>query len=199
MDLVFVIHGEAQHSLGFPGSREMKDPQLTERGRTDALRLRSLKPLSDADAVIAGPTLRMLQTAELWCEGTPVARFVHPLAGPRQYPFRYDFHTMPCDMPLEPGRLAGRFPKWQLPADLPEYLWLQGIHTLPGLLFAQQADRFLAWCRNLGKERVYIVTEAGTSRAYQAHLAEARCGGARRLLTTMEEDGGGFALSVCSG
>ncbi|WP_246063100.1 histidine phosphatase family protein [Paenibacillus ehimensis] len=198
MDLVFVIQGEAQHSLGLPGSRQMKDPQLTEKGRMDALRLRSLKPLSDTDAVIAGPTMRMLQTAELWCEGTSAARFAHPLAGPRQYPFRYDFHTMPCDMPLEPGRLAGLFPKWQMPADLPEYLWLQGIHTLPGLLFAQQADRFLAWCRALGKERVYVVTEAGTSRAYQAHLASARCGGTEKLLTQLEEDGG-FALSVCSG
>ncbi|MCZ8520658.1 MULTISPECIES: histidine phosphatase family protein [Paenibacillus] len=173
MDMVFVLHGESEHSLNEEG-RMMKDPRLTEAGRREAERLRLRFRLSAADAVLAGPTLRMLETAQLWTLGSECTRMAHPLVGPRQHPVCYDFRTHPCDLPLEQGRLRADFPDWEMPADLPEHLWLQGIHTLPGLLFAQQADRFLQWCRQLQKERVFIVTDAGTTDAYIDHI-RSRC------------------------
>ncbi|WP_426454941.1 histidine phosphatase family protein [Paenibacillus sp. S-38] len=173
MDMVFVLHGESQHSLHQDGE-QMRDPGLSEAGRREAQRLRQRFRLSSADAVLAGPTVRMLETAQLWTAGSDCVRMVHPLAGPRQHPVRYDFRTPPCDEPLEPSRIRAEYADWLMPPELPEHLWLQGIHTLPGLLFAQQADRFLQWCRQLGKQRVFIVTDAGTTDAYIAHI-RSRC------------------------
>ncbi|UUZ94301.1 hypothetical protein LJK87_06850 [Paenibacillus sp. P25] len=137
-------------------------------GEEAALRLRTGSPLSSEDAVVAGPALRSLQTARLWCEGTACARFVHPLAGPRQHPFVYDFRTPPCDRPMEPEHILAKFSEMLLAEGLPEPLWSQGIHTSPSPLFTQHAERFLAWCGNLDQARVFVVTDPGTVRAYQS-------------------------------
>ncbi|CAG7642340.1 histidine phosphatase family protein [Paenibacillus allorhizosphaerae] len=177
MEIVFVQHGEAMHQLGGGSRLHAQDPPLTDKGKREAVRLSRLEPLSESDAIVAGPVLYLLQTADLWSKGTGCSRFVHPLAGPRQHPFRYDFRTPPCEWPMESERITTGFPEFLPPAHLPEHLWLQGIHTLPGILFAQHAERFLAWCRNLEKSRVFIVTAEGTLQAYRAHLAAGSSGG----------------------
>ncbi|TVY11486.1 histidine phosphatase family protein [Paenibacillus cremeus] len=170
MEIIFVLHVEAKHRLGTPSGQELRDPSLTERGRRAAAMLRKSEPLTESDALITGPTNFMLQTAQIWSQGTDCARFVHPLAGPRQFPFRYDFQTPPCDMPMEPERIMANFPELLLAGGLPEHLWLQGIDTLPGMLFSQLVERFLLWCRSLEKNRVFIVTGEGTLKAYREHL-----------------------------
>lgn len=170
MELFFVKHGEAEHLASRPARFELRDPGLTQGGLQHAEELRKQYPLTQEDALVAGPTLRTLQTARIWSQGVDCARFIHPLAGPRQHPFRYDFHTLPCDLSLEQGRLSEEFGDFLPAAELPAYLWLQGIHTLPGLLFEQQAARFLAWCRHLGKARVWVVTHARTTAAYRELL-----------------------------
>jgi broad specificity phosphatase PhoE len=180
MELFFVRHGESEHLISEPVRYQLKDPGLTEKGVRHAEELRQQFPLTTEDAIVAGPTLRTLQTARIWSQGTDCARFVHPLAGPRQHPFRYDFQTLPCDYSLDHGRQSAEYSEFLPAADLPAYLWLQGIHTLPGLLFAQQADRFLAWCGQLGKTRVWVVTHARTTMAYQELLL---------LQTHSEEEG----------
>ncbi|CAG7612553.1 hypothetical protein PAESOLCIP111_01545 [Paenibacillus solanacearum] len=177
MEIIFVRHGEAMHQLDGGNGLCAHDPPLTDKGRRAAIRLSRLEPLGESDALVAGPVLYLLQTADLWARGTGCSRFVHPLAGPRQHPFRYDFRTPPCQRPMELERIAGRFPEFLLPAHLPEHLWLQGIHTLPGILFAQQAERFLTWCRGLEKSRVFIVTAESTLQAYRAHVSASSSGG----------------------
>jgi hypothetical protein len=170
MELLFVRHGEAEHRKQSSADYAVKDPKLTQSGLQYALELKKRYPLTEEDTVIAGPTVRTLQTARLWAEGTGCSRFVHPLAGPRQHPFRYDFHTLPCDYSLEPERIVQEFGDFLPASHLPTYLWLQGIHTLPKLLFTQQAERFLEWCGGLEKARVWVITHARTIQAFQELL-----------------------------
>jgi len=136
-------------------------PWLTPRGRKQALQLAERMPLDDSDAIVTGPFLRMLQAGRLWAGGSGASRFVHPLAGTRQNPFRFDFAMKQHERPMELAEVTGQFPEWLPAPGLPEHLWLQGVHTMPPLLFAQQAARFVDWCRALQKSRVVIVTDEG--------------------------------------
>ncbi|MDF2961205.1 MAG: histidine phosphatase family protein [Paenibacillus sp.] len=170
MEIVFVRHGHGEHMVRIPDSYNVADPGLTELGKEEAVQLRMTLPLTEEDAVIASPTRRALQTAQLWCAGTNAARFIHPAIGPRQFPNRYDFTTMPCDTTLEPPRLTELFSDFLLPGDVPAYLWLQGINTVPDLLFEKWADQFLAWCKRLDKKKVYMVSHDGTIASYMRHI-----------------------------
>jgi broad specificity phosphatase PhoE len=170
MEIVFIRHGHGEHMLRVPDSYLVSDPALTDRGVEESLRLRSRLPLTEHDVVIASPTRRTLQTARLWCEGTHAARFIHPAIGPRQFPSRYDFRTMPCDATLEPPQLIEQFSEFLLPADVPAYLWAQGINTTPALLFEKWAEQFIAWCKKIDKNKVYMVSHDGTIAAYMQLL-----------------------------
>ncbi|PZE22066.1 histidine phosphatase family protein [Paenibacillus xerothermodurans] len=170
MEIIFVRHGEGEHSAQIPESYQLTDPGLTEHGIQEAKQLTSTLPLSETDAVIASPTRRTLQTAQLWCAGTNAERYVHPAIGPRQFPIRYDFTTLPCDTTFEPQRLTKLFGDFLLPNDVPAYLWLQGINTVPALLFNKWAEQFIAWCKRLNKDKVYLVTHDGTIAAYMEYL-----------------------------
>jgi broad specificity phosphatase PhoE len=170
MELIFVRHGHGEHMVKIPDSYKVADPGLTRRGREEAERLKISLPLTEQDAVIASPTRRALQTAQLWCAGTNAARFVHPAIGPRQYPSLYDFTTLPCDQTLEPPRLIELFSEFLLPNDAPSYLWLQGINTVPALLFEKWADHFIAWCKKLDKNKVHLVSHDGTIASYMEYI-----------------------------
>lgn len=174
MDIVFVRHGQAEHTLCIPDSYGVVDPGLTEAGREQAERLREELPLSFNDAVIASPTRRTLQTAQIWCASSAASRFVHPSVGPRQYPLRYDFKTLRCDETMELHRISEHFSEFLPPTDVPDYIWIQGINTLPVLLFDKIAERFLAWLRRLDKSRVFVVTHDGTIASYLHYLTGVR-------------------------
>ncbi|ULL15437.1 histidine phosphatase family protein [Paenibacillus sp. H1-7] len=170
MEIVFVRHGEGEHTLSIPHSYHVADPGLTELGMKQAGKLREELPLSENDAVIVSPTRRTLQTAQIWCEGSNAIRFVHPTIGPRQNPLRYDFTTLRCDETMELRRIAELYSEFLTPADVPDYIWIQGINTVPVLLFEKFAGQFLAWIRQLGKHKVYIVTHDGTIASYLQYL-----------------------------
>ncbi|SDD43606.1 Histidine phosphatase superfamily (branch 1) [Paenibacillus sp. UNCCL117] len=160
MKIAIVICPEARHAQD-PGRRSLQGPGLTPRGRKQAAELAERMPLEDSDAIVAGPFLRMLQASRLWAGNSGASRFVHPLAGTRQYPFRFDLAMQPHERPLELAEVVGQFGEWLPVPGLPEHLWFQGVHTMPPLLFAQQAARFVSWCRTLQKSRVVIVTDEG--------------------------------------
>jgi broad specificity phosphatase PhoE len=166
MEIVFVCHGQGEHTQQIPESYKMENPGLTDYGKHQAERLRTIMPLTERHAVIASPTRRTLQTAQLWCKGSHALRFVHPAAGPRQFPQRFDFQTLPCDEMLEPSCLSDCYSDFSLPQDVPPYMWLQGINTLPNLLFEKWAEQFISWCRKLEKETLYIVSHDGTIASY---------------------------------
>lgn len=166
MELIFVMHGQAEHTGKVPANYEMDSPGLTRFGLRQAKRLRQALPVTEKDAVIASPTLRTLQTAQVWCEGTDALRFVHPLVSPRQYPPRYDFRSYRCDQPLEPQQIAERFSQFMLAPDVPDYVWLQGIDTVPEFLFGKWSAGFISWCERLEKHKIYIVSHEGTISSY---------------------------------
>lgn len=168
MKMVWIACGEAEHQLSGGQGQHLADPVLTRRGVHEAAALKHDLGIRPDDAIVTGPAMRLLQTAGLLASGSGCGLFVHPAAGPRQHPFTYDFRTMPCDRPMDPERVMTEYPGMVLAPGLPEPLWLQGTHTMPGPLFAQLADRFIAWCRDLNYSRVLVVTEAGTIRAFQA-------------------------------
>ncbi|MCR8633965.1 histidine phosphatase family protein [Paenibacillus radicis (ex Xue et al. 2023)] len=170
MEIIFVRHGHGEHMVHTPDSYNVADPKLTQQGEEEAASLRVTLPLTEQDAVIASPTRYSLQTAQVWCSGTNAARFIHPAIGPRQFPNRYDFTTMPCDNTLEPPRLIELFSDFLLPSDIPAYLWLQGINTVPTVLFEKWADQFIAWCKRLDKTRIHIVSHDGTIASYMEYI-----------------------------
>ncbi|WP_281886639.1 histidine phosphatase family protein [Paenibacillus sp. YYML68] len=162
-------------SLNESARLDLAGHSLTEQGRLAALQWRSRIPLTDEDAIIAGPMLSMVQTGELWSGASGCARFIHPLAGPRLHPHSPSFEHLESheqDRVIEPDCLQAAFPDWLYPPDLPEYLWVQGIHALPTFLFEQQAKRFLDWCAQLGRPRVVIVTAPGTRIALRGLLQQ---------------------------
>jgi broad specificity phosphatase PhoE len=170
MEILFVRHGQGEHMQHVPESYQLKDPGLTEVGRQEAKLLRRTLPLTEQDAVIVSPTRRTLETARLWCDGANPEKYVHPAIGPRQFPIRYDFTTLPCETTYEPQRLTELFGDFVLPGDVPSYLWLQGINAVPALLFEKWAEQFIAWCKKLNKTKVYMVTHDGTIASYMQYL-----------------------------
>jgi broad specificity phosphatase PhoE len=166
MEIVFVRHGQAEHTLRIPESYNIAHPELTAYGKYQAEKLREALPLTEDHAVVASPTRRTLQTAQLWSSGSHALRYAHPAAGPRQFPQRFDFRTLRCDETMEPSRLTERYSDFQLPSEAPAYMWMQGINTLPTLLFEKWADQFLDWCKKLDKNTVYVVAHDGTIASY---------------------------------
>ncbi|MCZ8512808.1 histidine phosphatase family protein [Paenibacillus filicis] len=167
MDMHWIMCGEAEHQLSGEQGQLLRDPALTRKGIQAVSALKLELSLSSDDAIVTGTVKRLLQTASLLGSGSGCGLFVHPLAGPRQHPFIYDFRTMPCDRPMEPERIVKEYPEMLPAPGLPEPLWLQGTHTMPGPLFAQQAERFVDWCRSLNTARLFVVTETGTIKAFQ--------------------------------
>ncbi|MCS7461655.1 histidine phosphatase family protein [Paenibacillus doosanensis] len=170
MDIVFVRHGQGEHTQNIPQSYQVNDPGLTESGRRQAAELRERLPLTIDDAVIASPTRRTLQTAAIWCGDSSASRFAHPSVGPRQFPLKYDFQTLVCDRTMDRERIAAEFADFLLPPDVPDYIWLQGVNTLPIVLFETWAQQFLIWCKRLGKEKVYVVSHDGTIASYMQYI-----------------------------
>ena len=66
MKIVFVRHGEGEHTRDLPSSLKVLHPPLTDEGRNQAKLLQCNVPLQEADILIASPTLRTLQTATIW-------------------------------------------------------------------------------------------------------------------------------------
>ena len=84
MELIFIRHGQGEHTLNLQESLGSINPSLTNVGRLQAKRLRSSLPLTPEDALIVSPTLRTHQTASIWSESIDCCKIVHPLAAPRR-------------------------------------------------------------------------------------------------------------------
>ena len=76
MKLIFVRHGEGEHTKDSPSSLQVPHPPLTDEGRNQAKLLQCNVPLQETDILIASPTIRTLQTATIWsakvaCQNCP--------------------------------------------------------------------------------------------------------------------------------
>lgn len=66
MKIVFVRHGEGEHTRDLPSSLQVLHPSLTDEGRNQANLIQCDVPLQETDILIVSPTLRTLQAATIW-------------------------------------------------------------------------------------------------------------------------------------
>lgn len=171
MELIFIRHGQGEHTLNLPESLHMSNPSLSIQGRIQAKKLRSALPLTSEDVLIASPTLRTLQTASLWSEHIECGKLVHPLVAPRIFPARLAATTLPCDELLDLERLQEGFPSFVPAQNLSSSLWSRGINVLPEYEFNLLAEEFMDFCRSFRRRRIYIVTHDGTITSYRQKIS----------------------------
>lgn len=148
MELIFIRHGQGEHTLNLPESLQMSNPPLTIQGKIQAKKLRSFLPITPEDVLIVSPTLRTLQTASIWSKNMECHKVVHPLVGPRIFPIRLAVTTLPCDELLDLARLHYEFPDFVLTPDLAPFLWSTGINVLYENEFNLLSEEFIGFCRS---------------------------------------------------
>lgn len=168
--LIFIRHGQGEHTLNLPESLRLMHPSLTSEGVFQARRLKSSLPLTSEDVLIVSPTLRTLQTASILSEGKGCWKIVHPLVGPRIFPARLAAATLPCDELLSLDRLQDEFPSFDPALNLPSSLWSKGINVLSEDGFILLAEEFVGFCQSLQRERIFIVTHDGTITSYRQKI-----------------------------
>ncbi|WLR47468.1 histidine phosphatase family protein [Halobacillus litoralis] len=162
MELIFVRHGEGVHTKK-PDGLHILHPALTIHGESQARELQQTWPLSSDDLLIASPTVRTLQTAERWSEGIPCRRVVSIAVGPRMFPQKKEWRTLPCDQTLGENQVSAEFPDFHLI----DRRWGEGINEIPEEDFGDVASALIHWCKQQGKDRVFVVTHDGTMTAYR--------------------------------
>lgn len=172
MELIFIRHGQGQHTMNLPGSLRVPHPSLTTKGIEQAKELRASHPLTVEDALIVSPTLRTLQTASIWSENIDCCKIAHPLVAPRIFPARTAATTLPCDELFGLERTLNGFPCFDAAPDLLSSLWETGINVLPEDEFSRLAEEFIGFCHSLHKEKVYIVTHDGTITSYRQKISD---------------------------
>ncbi len=170
MKLVFVRHGEGEHTKDLPLSLQVVNPPLTGVGKKQAKLLQCDVPLQDRDILIASPTLRTLQTATMWSSNVACQKIVHPYISPRIFPYRELAKTLPCDQLLDREIIRNLFPHFSLEESTNELLWNEGINIIREKEFQQIVGEFLHWCYQLKAEKVCIVSHDGTITAYRQYL-----------------------------
>ncbi len=170
MKLVFVRHGEGEHTKDLPLSLQAVNPPLTSVGKKQAKLLQYDVPLQEKDILIASPTLRTLQTATIWSAKVACQKIVHPYISPRIFPYRESAKTLPCDQLLDGNIIKNLFPHFSLEESMNELLWNEGINIISEKEFQQIVDEFLHWCNQLKAEKICIVSHDGTITAYRQYL-----------------------------
>ncbi|PEJ07147.1 histidine phosphatase family protein [Bacillus wiedmannii] len=170
MKLVFVRHGEGEHTKDLPSSLQVLHPSLTDEGRNQAKLLQFNVPLQETDILIVSPTRRTLQTANIWSMKVACQKIVHPNVSPRIFPYREGAKTLPCDHIVDQGIITNLFPHFSVEKSTNKQLWTEGINTISENSFQQIVDEFLLWCYELGAERICIVSHDGTITAYRQYL-----------------------------
>lgn len=171
MELIFIRHGQGQHTVDTPESLQIKDLLLTPKGKEQAKLLRNNFPLSDKDIVVVSPIRRTLQTASLWCKDISCVKLVNPLVSPRMFPQNPDYSTLPCDEIMEQHKIKNEFSSFVLKRNLSYDLWSKGINTISEDEFNVLGKRFVSWCKQQSKEKVYIVSHDGTITSYRQLLS----------------------------
>ncbi|MGD6903382.1 histidine phosphatase family protein [Bacillus infantis] len=170
MELIFIRHGEGEHTLNIPKSLHISAPALTDEGINQAKLLRTQLPLSKDDILVISPLRRTLQTAHYWTEGIMCRKLVNPLVSPRIFPQFPEARTLPCDELLDRQKISDEFPNIQIEEDLHEELWAKGINLLPQPEFNHLAKEFLDWCRQQESQNLYIISHDGTITSYRQFI-----------------------------
>lgn len=171
MELIFIRHGQGEHTRNLPESLGLINPSLTSKGIGQAKKLKFSLPLGSDDVLIVSPTLRTLQTASLWSDNIECIKFVHPLVAPRIFPPKPDAVTLPCDKVLSLEKLQDEFSSFFPAPNLVSSLWSKGINILSECEFTLLAEEFVSFCQSLQPKRIFIVTHDGTITSYRQKIS----------------------------
>jgi len=176
LEIVLVCHGQGEHSLQPPASLEVVHPALTALGRTQAAALRERLQPTPRDAIVAGPTLRALQTAAIATEGTGAVVFVSPYLGPRTFPFPEDDAevcaiTSLSDYILSAKSVKKQFPAFRVLHDHYRGITNEGVGRMDRERFRGSVERLVAWAVGLRRARLLAFSHGGTIAHYRELLA----------------------------
>ncbi|TKC15886.1 histidine phosphatase family protein [Robertmurraya kyonggiensis] len=167
MDILFIRHGQGEHTLDIPKSFQIENPSLTSKGMEQAKLLRKTFPLSHNDVIFISPLRRTLQTAQIWSEKIACRKIVSPLVSPRMFPLLPNKNTLPCDTLPVVATIKKEFPNFEVDMTVSHDLWIDGINILPEHEFINVGKEFIAACKSLHKEKMYIVSHDGTITSYR--------------------------------
>lgn len=167
MELIFIRHGQGEHTLNLPTSLKLQNPALTETGISQAMSLQQKFPLTESDIIVVSPSKRTLHTTSIWSGHVNCRKVVNPLISPRMFPQQPGSSTFPCDDMLCKDAIQEEFPTFLIESGLSEKLWTSGINTMPEREFHVLAQGFLEWCGQQSVERIYIVSHDGTITSYR--------------------------------
>ncbi|MEK4760009.1 histidine phosphatase family protein [Viridibacillus sp. FSL E2-0187] len=171
MELVFIRHGQGEHTLDLPKSLKIENPALTSTGKEQALLLRNQFPLTDEDVIIISPISRTLETVFIWSENNNCRKIVSPLVAPRIFPIHSSMNTLPCDKIIDLEIIEQDYPTFEIDSKASIELWSDGINTLTEHQFTNLAEKFIGDCKKLHKEKIYIVSHDGTITSYRQMLS----------------------------
>nr|WP_090852906.1 histidine phosphatase family protein [Litchfieldia salsa] len=171
MELVFIRHGQGEHTLDLPHSLHTKDPALTENGIIQAELIRNQFPLSEKDVIIISPIRRTLQTVEIWSRGIDCRKIVSPLVSPRMFPLKPKGQTLPCDKLFTKEKIKDGFSDCEIEEKTINEYWSNGINTVSEQEFKVIAEKFLNWCKQTCKSRIYVVSHDGTITSYRQFIS----------------------------
>ncbi|MDP5274145.1 histidine phosphatase family protein [Chengkuizengella axinellae] len=171
MEIVFIRHGQGEHTLNPPNSLKIMDANITDKGRVQAKALFETYPLNQQDLIIVSPTRRTIQTALYWSKTIECEIIVHPAVGPRMFPMLPASRAFPCDQLLSKEKIEVDFPQVSI-YQVNSITWEQGINTLSEEEFTAIAEDFMEWCIELNKSRLFIVSHDGTITSYRQFLGE---------------------------
>ncbi|GKV56984.1 histidine phosphatase family protein [Sporosarcina sp. NCCP-2222] len=174
MELLFIRHGQGEHTLDIPDSFQIKNPSLTSKGVNQAKLLRNKFLLTEDDVILISPLKRTIETALIWSENVECRKIVTPKVGPRIFPTRPDGKTLPCDEIIDFATLKSEYPDLELDSDATANLWRGGINTLPEHEFDSVARDLSEELRSLKRKRVFIVSHDGTITAYRQFITGGR-------------------------
>lgn len=170
MEIVFIRHAQGEHTLRPPASLDTVHPSLTSLGRTQATALRERLRPGPTDLVVASPTLRTLQTAEILTQDLGIDVYVSPWIGPRMFPLNPEFHTLLCDYIMSAKSVKKQFPGFTVVHDHYWGLTNEGVNRMEISLFESVADQFLRWAADRGAPRLLAVSHDGTITHYRERL-----------------------------
>jgi len=174
-ELVFIRHGQGAHNLDVPDRLNIRHPNLTAKGRGQVSELRNQLNVRQSDIFIVSPTVRTIETALLLTERlAQPGLWVHPLAGPRMFPFDLKMPTSGCDIPLPLAELEKKYPNLML-LELGEsdgLHWEHGINRIDQAAFRQTGQSLLDWIGKQDKDRAFIISHDGTITCYRELLGQ---------------------------
>ncbi len=167
MELVFIRHGQGEHTMDFPRSLQLKDPSLTPKGVKQAELLRNKFPLTNTDIVFISPIRRSLQTAFIWSETIDCRKIVSPFVSPRMFPILPGKKTLPCDEIMDLEIIKKDYPTFEIDMNASLDFWSSGINVISESEFVKIAEEFIEVCKLSKNEKIYIVSHDGTITSYR--------------------------------